>query len=418
MREKVLKIITFSTDSAPQIFSAGKRMMTPTDYDIKNGVLYLGLGLEDELYLTPYYWQYPSIYIPDPDHLLRLFLRGMKNENHTLMFCNGISNHIKMRDLSELHFVCTSVDMNITLGDLALVKFHDQNTSAAHNIFQDKIADLLGKYIPQSGGTVLYILAVSHLMKPYFSLELKSYSEVMTSIATGIYILRFWKRYLELNNQSLQPKTGNASYTKCKGKFITKTNYYASEPLYSGTIGYLLTLLVHFKDKLSHWCCPVNTGTLTTERMISQILGKNNHLQSLDAQPTYVNILERLNQVQENQQAEEELTQLDYHIPESNYQRKLHRQYHKHCEVMENENISIPDNLEEFKTELKQSIENGKDKAKQLINQCLPSIFMQRLQKESVLGKTAADLPCIHDKRPSNLILIDAPLQKTLINWI
>lgn len=61
-------------------------MMTPNLENIKNGVLYLGLGLEEEMFLAPYYWFLPAICYLDYDHEQRLFLKNLKYETRELRF--------------------------------------------------------------------------------------------------------------------------------------------------------------------------------------------------------------------------------------------------------------------------------------------------------------------------------------------
>jgi hypothetical protein len=61
-------------------------MMTPNEDLVKKGVTYMGLSLPEEKYLTPYFWKYPSIYFPDPDHLLRLFSQFLKYNTRCLTF--------------------------------------------------------------------------------------------------------------------------------------------------------------------------------------------------------------------------------------------------------------------------------------------------------------------------------------------
>lgn len=54
--------------------------MTPTQDEIEEGVLYLGLGIDEEELVSPYYWYLPSIAYLDYDHAQRLFLKNLKYE--------------------------------------------------------------------------------------------------------------------------------------------------------------------------------------------------------------------------------------------------------------------------------------------------------------------------------------------------
>ena len=52
---------------------------------------------------------------------------------------------------------------------------------------------------------------------------------------------------------------------------------------------------------------PFKSGTKTTERLISDLQGKTNALQSLDAQPVLSDLVEKLSKVQSNQITEDRL---------------------------------------------------------------------------------------------------------------
>jgi hypothetical protein len=194
MREKFLNIVTYSSDSAPYSLGAGKNMMTPNKEAINAGVTYQGLGLQDEKYLAPLYWWLPSVYVPDADHLLRLFNSGLKKDTRDLTLYQSKDEKIcaTVRHLEELQSKCEDGEMDLNMSDLILVKYQDQNTSAAKKVFKENISAFLDEYVDHSCGTSLYILMVCHLMKPYISLELRSYKDVMQSVTTGIHILRLW----------------------------------------------------------------------------------------------------------------------------------------------------------------------------------------------------------------------------------
>jgi len=54
-------LIGYSTDSAGFSLAAAIQLMTPTEEEIKEGVIYLGLGIDEEEFVSPYYWCLPSI---------------------------------------------------------------------------------------------------------------------------------------------------------------------------------------------------------------------------------------------------------------------------------------------------------------------------------------------------------------------
>lgn len=59
-REKPLKLVGHSTDSAGFSLSALVTLMTPTEATVKEGIMYLGLCIPDERFVAPYFWSLPS----------------------------------------------------------------------------------------------------------------------------------------------------------------------------------------------------------------------------------------------------------------------------------------------------------------------------------------------------------------------
>ena len=419
-RKTILNVVTYSSDAASFSLSAGIRMMTPHEEDVKNGVKYLSLGLPDELHFAPYYWCLPSIFISDADHVLRCFLRFLKSDTRDLTFYKArllcpVTNNIRcvkvtatIQHLEELRHECESEKCNLRIGDLILVKYHDQNTNAAHKIFNPKIADLLDEYVPHSNGTSLYIRAVYSLLRPYISVDLKTYEDVMESASTGIHVLRLWKKYLEITKKECQPKGGGR-----KGIFISLQTYHSSELLYTGVISYLLTLYLHFPGKLQKFYCPINTGTLSTERLISELQGKSTHMQCLDAQPTFMDIINRLSVVEDNKHSEEHLQEEGIQIPESNHQRVLNHQYIIRDQCAEPP-TAIPESYSRFKETLIHSISRGKEKAKEMIKKYLPEEFLRGLESIKVENSNASDYPyLLKDKYDFTFEIVDKPPERT-----
>ena len=140
----------------------------------------------------------------------------------------------------------------------------------------------------------------------------------------------------------------------------------------------------------------MHTGTLTTERIISEIQGKTNHFQSLDAQPTYLDILNRISLVESNKQGEESLEIQGVKIPESSHRRRLSRPY-RNSETTDTDR-KIPKSFSEFKVKLKEADKEGKEDAKTLFKQYLPKEFCECLEKVKVSDEhTAMEMPYLFD---------------------
>lgn len=93
-------------------------------------MIFLGLGVEGERYLAPYYWQLPSIACLDYDHEQRLFLKNLKYETRDLTFWkeNGkILRLATINRLQDLKYRCQNLglDCGFNATDLLLVFFCD-----------------------------------------------------------------------------------------------------------------------------------------------------------------------------------------------------------------------------------------------------------------------------------------------------
>ena len=86
VRENPISLLIFSTDSAGFSLSAANKLMRPTKIEVQDGVVFLGLGVEGERYLAPYYWSFPSIACLDYDHGGQLFLQNLKHDTRELPF--------------------------------------------------------------------------------------------------------------------------------------------------------------------------------------------------------------------------------------------------------------------------------------------------------------------------------------------
>ena len=77
--------------------------MRPTKEEVQDGVVFLGLGVEGERYLAPYYWSLPSIACLDYDHEGRLFLKNLKYETRELTFWQENGKDTRLATIDHLH---------------------------------------------------------------------------------------------------------------------------------------------------------------------------------------------------------------------------------------------------------------------------------------------------------------------------
>ena len=118
-------------------------------------------------------------------------------------------------------------------------------------------------------------------------------------------------------------KTGAKTNTQHRGKFLTYACYKTAKILFSAATTHQLALFLHFKDLGAFWASPYNPGTKSTERIIGEMQGKTTELQSLDAQPTFRNMLDRSSKVQFNQDAKQCLASAGANVRASNKRKKI-----------------------------------------------------------------------------------------------
>lgn len=105
---------------------------------------------------------------------------------------------------------------------------------------------------------------------------------------------------LELKKLCLHSQLGAKSDPSKRGHFITYGCYATAEVIFSAGTIHQLAMFLHFKGLGPRWACPYNSGTKSTERIIADLQGKTNELQSLDSQPTFGDMLDRSTKVQFN----------------------------------------------------------------------------------------------------------------------
>lgn len=156
-----------STDSAGFSLSGAVHLMTSREEDIFNDVHYLGLGVEDEKFLAPFYWFLPPICYLDYDHKQRLFLKSLKYETRQLTFWKEkgfITRMASIQHLKDLRQRCQAkgLDSCLKTTNLILMYFCDQNSDACERLFIEQTADLLDIHVPGSHGTSLDIWSIFH----------------------------------------------------------------------------------------------------------------------------------------------------------------------------------------------------------------------------------------------------------------
>ena len=375
-RDNPIHLMGYSTDSAGFSLSAAVQLMTPSEEDIKGGVLYLGLGLQDEKFLAPYYWFLPAICYLDYDHEQRLFMKNLKYETRELTFWNvkgAPSRMVSIQHLKDLRNRCQEQGLccGLKATDLILIYFCDQNSDACERLFTERIADLLDLYVPGSQGTSLYIRAVFNLIEPFRKPDFGGPFDVQKSVSCGITILRLWRKVLELQKLPLNSKPGAKKNPAKRGNFITRGCYLTAEILFAAATLHQLAMFLHFPDEGKVWASPYNSGTKSTERIISELQGKTTELQSLDSQPTLGDMLDKSAKVQFNMNAKKRVAAAGIDVKSSSKRKKLAFAFKSHERSMISE-PQYPKTYEAFKEQQRQAHREGVKKGQDLFEKYMP----------------------------------------------
>ena len=387
VRENPINLLTYSTDSAGFSLSAANKLMSPTKEEVQDGVIFLGLGIEGERYLAPYYWHLPSIACLDYDHEQRLFLKNLKYETRELTFWeeNGkITRLATINHLHDLKYRCQKLglDCGFNATDLLLIFFCDQNSDACERLFTPRTADLLDDHVPGSAGTSMYIRAVCRLIDPFRKIDFGCPADMQESASSGITILRLWKRLLELKKKPLHSKPGAKSDPAKRGKFLTSGCYTTAEILFSAVTLYQLAMFLHFKHLGLSGSSLYNTGTKSTERIISELQGKTNEIRSLDSQPSFADMLDKSTRVQFNINAKQRLAQAGAKVRQSSNRRQRAFAFSKHMSRDEG-SYKYPSHYKDFQEEQKHAHLRGVKEGQRLFEKYMPAEAVDILKRNS-----------------------------------
>ena len=104
-----------------------------------------------------------------------------------------------------------------------------------------------------------------------------------------------------------------------------------AEILFAAATLHRLAMFLHFPNEADAWASPYNSGTKTTERIISELQGKTTELQSLDSQPTFGDMLDKSAKVQFNLNAKRRIAAASIDVKSSS-KRKQRAFAFKSCE--------------------------------------------------------------------------------------
>ena len=119
-------------------------------------------------------------------------------------------------------------------------------------------------------------------------------------------------------------------------------------------------MFLHFPEEAKVWASPYNSGTKSTERIISKLQGKTTELQSLDSQPTFGEVLDKSGKVQLNLNAKQRVAAAGVNVKPSSKRKKLAFAFKSHETSI---NSQHPETYPAFKEQQRQThcegVKNG-----------------------------------------------------------
>ena len=393
LRQEPVLLMGHAADSAGFQLAAASSLMSPSPYLLNLGVLSLTLGVGESAYSAPYLGYLPSIAYLDYDHEMRLFLKCLKYPTLDLTMWPGECPVIvTIEHLKELQSICLKDRCDIPFADkdLLFTRYLDQNCDAALRILNREVADLLDSHVISSNGTTLYIRTVADLMNPFLQ-PCSNPNKMQKYTSKGITIFQLWRKMLELKKMRLHSGKNTYQFPEKRGKFITVGCFKTAEILFAAATNHMLAMFSHFKALGPENSSPYKSGTKTTERVISELQGKTTQIQSLDAQPTVSDILNRVSIVQFNQLAEDRLIKNGAKKQASTNRKRLSRSE----KTVEKETYQYLKLFSEFLDQQRDSYNEGIIEGKELFEKYCEAgaSYLKKKDSWNFLGKKESVLP-------------------------
>lgn len=335
-------------------------------------------------------------------------MKNLKYETRDLTLWEGKGSETRVatiQHLKDLRHRCekAGLDTGINALDLVLIYFFDQNSDACERIFTQRIADLLDEHVPGSQGTSIFIRAVTHLVEPFRNPGFGSPADIQRSVSCAITVFRLWKKVLELKKIRLHSQPSAKSNPSKRGHFLTHGCYTTAEIQFTAASIHQLAMFLHFKELGPEWASPYRSGTKVTERIISEMQGKTNEIQSLDSQPSFADMLQKSSSVQFNLNAKVRLAKAGIQVKTSAKRKRAAFAFKKHKDVISG-SYSYPDSFPVFIEQQRQAHFAGKKEGQLLFSRYMPAACVQLL-KDSDVWETPYTF--VH---PSAIQLVNGPL--------
>lgn len=371
-QERNLPLVGHCTDSASNSLNALLFLASPSTYNQLDGVSLVFLGLErsDYSFFAPFLRQsFPSIAYPCWDHSGRTVLRNLLNARLTLVSgilantADGFQKYKKAdaQDLRKLKFANPSC--SIKFADITpKVK---QNCDATSRVLTHRVIDDLKKFVPESEGTQLYLVAATATHEPFRNTQFGPPPVVARSLWKGLMIWRRWRRYIELTD--CLTLTDN---------FMSRSHYLTEELLVHAGINHQLALFFSFPNLPVKEYSMRNTGNRGLEAIHGMFRGGTTSLPITSPNLSFAEFLTRMNKATQIHRAEHQLSQIEGHtIVASKKKRKTYARQSSHNP---REDTSVlyqkPATFDEFVKQINKACDDGDKDAKDIIEELAPEM--------------------------------------------
>lgn len=163
-------------------------------------------------------------------------------------------------------------------------------------------------------------------------------------------------------------------------------------------------MFLHFPNEAEAWASPYNSGTKTTERIISELRGKTTELQSLDSQPTFGDMLDRSAKVQFNLNAKRRIAAAGIYVKSSSKRKRWAFAFKPRERPRESARLHEVTSYTDFRNMQKEAHRRGVRDGQDLFEKYMPRLCVDLLKEND-----SWDMPYKFN-HPSDLQMCDGEL--------
>ena len=186
---------------------------------------------------------------------------------------------------------------------------------------------------------------------------------------------------MELQKFRLHSKPGAKKTLENRGNFVTRGCYLTAEILFAAATLHQLAMFVHFPNEARAWASPYNSGTKTTERIISELQGKTTELQSLDSQPTFGDMLDRSAKVQFNLNAKRRIAAAGIEVKSSSKRKQRAFAFKRNERPSQSADYREATSYNDFREMQKEAHRKGVKDGQDLFEKYMPRACVDLLKK-------------------------------------